>query len=244
MWLRAFETAAGYPGYGTSDLPIPAEHLSGAAMVSLLLRRHVAFALTLAALASLVSLAAAAEKTAADLLPASVVGYLEVPEPAKLVSLVLDHPLAGEVAQAPEYEQALNSPQFQQFQAALKQLEDRLGEKWPAALASLTSGGMFVGFDLPTQAGVVLLQAKDAECSAKARGAFLDLARQAGEAQGNANLVKDDTHRGVAINIVGDAQLAVLDRWVVNANKGAALRMVIDAHAGEGGTLAADDQFQ
>ncbi len=211
-------------------------------MSLLLTRSRTLIAAALVALTT--SYAVAAEKSAAELLPASVVGYLDVPEPAKLVSLVVDHPLAGEVANAPEYEQALGSPQFQHFQAALKAMEDRLGEKWPAALASLTSGGMVVGFDLPTQAGVVLLQAKDDEFATKVRSAFLELARQAAADQGNANLVKEDSHRDVSISIVGDAQMAILGRWLVISNKGSLLRMVIDANAGEGETLAADEQFQ
>ena len=41
------------------------------------------------------------EKTPADLLPESVVAYLEVPRPADTVGLVLDHPLAQEGRPSP-----------------------------------------------------------------------------------------------------------------------------------------------
>src|SRR4029450_2646702 len=84
----------------------------------------------------------AGEKTAPDLLPASVVGYLEVPAPGKVVDLVLDHPLTAEVIRAPEYEKALQTPEYQKFAAVLKRWEERLGQRWPAALAELTRGGL------------------------------------------------------------------------------------------------------
>ena len=95
--------------------------------------------------------APAADKTAADLLPASIVAYLEVPQSGKVVDLVLDHPLTAEVIKAPEYQQALQTPQYQKFAGALKQFEDRLGMKWREAVGGLTSGGLTVGFDLPTR---------------------------------------------------------------------------------------------
>src|SRR5688572_17969519 len=72
---------------------------------------------------------AAAEKTATELLPGSIVGYLEVPQPGKILDVVLDHPLAKEIEQQPEYQQALETPQYQQLQAATKLVEDRLGMK-------------------------------------------------------------------------------------------------------------------
>src|SRR6188768_3870675 len=80
------------------------------------------------------SFAIAAEKTASDLLPPTTIGYLEIPQPAKVLSLVLDHPLAKEIEQQPNYQKALARRDYQQFQAAVALLEDKLGMKWrPAA---------------------------------------------------------------------------------------------------------------
>ena len=112
-------------------------------------------------LLALASAARAAEKTALDLLPPTTVGYLEVPQPGKVLGVVLDHPLAREIAQQPGYQKALGGREYQQVQAALKLVEDKLGKNWRQAFGSLTSGGLYVGFDLPTQGIVALLQADD-----------------------------------------------------------------------------------
>src|SRR4029450_4969491 len=65
----------------------------------------------------------AAEKTARDLLPASTMVYVEVPEPGKLIDLALDHPLARQIAEAPEYRQALERPEGKRFEGVLKEVE-------------------------------------------------------------------------------------------------------------------------
>lgn len=208
------------------------------------LRLASPLAAMLCAVAFWVPSAAAAEKTAAELLPASVVGYLEVPQPGQAIGLVLDHPLAGEVAKAPEYQQAIQSPQYQHFQAALTQFEERLGTKWREALGSLTSGGLTVAFDLPTQGVVALAQGKDEQCAEKALKAACELANQAAGAEGRAEVVKEDKHADTAIFQIGEAHLAVQGKWLIVSNKKPLLRTVIDLHQEAGETLAADGQFQ
>src|SRR5262245_36441822 len=75
----------------------------------------------------------AAEKSAAELLPASIVGYLEVQQPGKTLDLVLDHPLAARFQEQPEFKAALQTPQYERLTAALKRLEEQLGMPWRKA---------------------------------------------------------------------------------------------------------------
>jgi hypothetical protein len=146
------------------------------------------FALGLVVLAFLAAcpLLSAADKTAAELLPGSIVGYAEIPQPGKLLDLVLDHPLAKQIEQTPEYQQALKSPQYEQGLALLKQVEDKLGMPWREAARSLTSGGTYIGFDLPTQGVLSMSQAADEQLAAKAQTASLDLIRQIASGSGTA----------------------------------------------------------
>ncbi len=188
--------------------------------------------------------AAAADKSAAELLPASVVGYLEVPAPGKIVELVLNHAIAAEVTKAPEYEKALQSPEFQKFAAVLKRLEDRLGQKWPEAAAGLTSGGLAVGFDLPTRGTVAIAQASDEQAAEKARASLAALAEEITREQGRPDAVQKDEHRGTSIHSAGEASLAVVGKWIILANKKPLVLAVLDSYHGQGETLAGDDQFQ
>ena len=103
----------------------------------------------------------AAEKTAAELFPPTTVGYLEVPQPGKLVSVVLDHPLTQEIANQPGYQKALAGREYEQIQAVLKVAAEKLGMNGRQAVASLTDGGLSIGFDLPTQGFAALAKATD-----------------------------------------------------------------------------------
>jgi len=188
--------------------------------------------------------APAADKTAADLLPASIVGYLEVPHSGKVLDLVLDHPLTAEVIKAPEYQQALQTPGYQKFAAALKQVEDRLGMKWREAVGGLTSGGLTVGFDLPTRGSVIIAQAKDEQLAQKAQATLIELARDVAKEQGNPEAIKQDEHRGAAVYSAGEGHLAVVGQWLILSNKKPLVLAVLDSYHGQGETLAADQQFQ
>ncbi|HEX5102166.1 MAG TPA: hypothetical protein VFV87_00035, partial [Pirellulaceae bacterium] len=59
-------------------------------------RRFLALGLAVVALGWCQPLVAV-DKTAAELLPGSVVAYAEIPHPGKILDTVLDHPLAAEI---------------------------------------------------------------------------------------------------------------------------------------------------
>ncbi len=186
----------------------------------------------------------AADKTAADLLPASVVAYLDVPAPGKVVDLALAHPLSAAVIQAPEYQKAIQSNDYQRFAAVLKRLEDRLGQKWSAAATNLTSGGLTVAFDLPTRGTVALAQAADEQTAEKARAALVELAEEITREQGRPGAIQKSDHRDTAIHSAGEAHLAVVGKWLILSNKKPLVLAVLDGYHGQGETLAADAQFQ
>jgi hypothetical protein len=147
------------------------------------------------------------------------VGYLEVARPPQVLSLVLDHPLAGEVQKLPPYQQALQTPQYEQFAAAIKRLEEQLGMPWRQAAGTLTSGGLYFGFDLPSQ-GVIALARADGDAQAEqAQAAALDLARSIAAARGQPDPVKQDEHRGVMVYEIGPVSFATCGPWLIAANK-------------------------
>jgi hypothetical protein len=188
--------------------------------------------------------AIAAEKTAADLLPASIVGYLEIRQPGKTLDVILDHPLALELQKQPPYQQALQSPQYEHVRAAVKRVEDQLGLPWRQAASGLTSGGLYVGFDLPSQGVVVLAQAADEKVAEKALAIALDLVRSMAAGGGQPDPVKQDEHRDVKIYAVGDAHFAVCGKWIIATNKRLLAWMSIENYLTPGSSLSGDDQFQ
>lgn len=186
----------------------------------------------------------AAEKTAAELFPPTTVGYLEVPQPSKLASVVLDHPLTKEIAAQPGYQKALQGREYQQVQAVLRVVEDKLGMNWRRAMASLTDGGLSFGFDLPTQGIAALAQTSDESLALKARDAVLELARADAAAKGRPDPVQEDDVRGVAIYQLGDVHIAVLGKWLLATNKRLLLAMVLENYLGNSTSLGSNEQFQ
>ena len=188
--------------------------------------------------------APAAEKTAADYLPNSVVGVLEMPQPGKVLDVVVEHPLAAQVIGAPEYQAVLARPEYQKFAAALAQFEKQLGLPWREAAAALTGGGLTAAFDLPTQGVVVLAEAKDAALAEKARNSLVDLARAAAADGGNPDAVQADEHRGITLHRIGPGYLAVRDQWLIVSNKQALVYSVLDQFLEPGETLGGDEQYR
>ena len=122
--------------------------LSGTIIMSSRLISRFAI-LTLALLSG--SVLRGAEKTPRELLPVSTVAYFEIPQPKKLIDTVVDHPIVEKVKQHPDVQKALESPQYGQFEQVLQVVEAKLGMQWRPGLTALTEGGVFVGFDLPSQ---------------------------------------------------------------------------------------------
>ena len=193
---------------------------------------------------ALTSSGLAGDKSAADLLPESTVAYLEIPQPGKILDTILDHPLAEQVQKQPDYQKAIATPEYEKFLAALKLVEDKLGMKWREGAKSLTSGGAYVGFDLPTQGVAVLTQAQDEALAIKARDTFLELARAGAAAGGQPDPIKQDELRGITVYQIGEAHFAVLGKWLLASNKQPLVFMIIENHLTDNETLADDSQFQ
>ena len=115
---------------------------------------------------------------------------------------------------------------------------------WREAAGSFTSGGLTMGFDLPTRGTVALAQAKDEGLAAKAHAALVQLAQETAKEQGNPAAIKQDEHRGVAIYSAGEAHSATVGKWLIFANKKPLVLAVLDSYHSQGETLAADSQFQ
>lgn len=213
------------------------------------MRRRIWIYLTLVILPLLFALvpvanAPAAEKTALELLPPTTIGYLEVTRPAEVIELIADHPLTHELVQQPAYQKAIDGRQFQQVQAALKVIEEKTGTTWRKALEASATGGLYVGFDLPTQGMAALLQAADESAATKAREAILAVVRAEAAANGRPDPVKQDELRGVTIYQIDKVYLAMLDKFLLVSNKSLLVNMVLENYLGSGVSLGSDEQFQ
>lgn len=187
----------------------------------------------------------AAEKTPRDLLPATVIGYAEVPQPGRLLDGVLEHPLTKQLQALPEYQQALGRPEYQKGLETLAAIEKQLGEKFRPAVGKLTHGGIYFGFDLASQGVVLIAKAQDAACAEKARDTAFELIRGAAKENGGGDPIKFGEHRGIKSYQVGELRLAVHEGWIIAANKSLTLSFVLNNLLDDKPeSLAGEAQFQ
>jgi hypothetical protein len=208
-------------------------------MAAFLARVGLAFLLALSASWSL-----AAEKTAPQLLPASVVAYVEIPRPAKWIDGVLDHPLAAEVMAHPDYQKYLASPQYRQYQEVMDAVEAKLGMPLRTAATMLSAEGIYLGGDLAAQGAVVLVQSSDEKCMETARETFVELARAQATKQGRGDPIKVEKEGDIDVYSLGETYYATHGRWLIVTKKPVLLRAVLNNFGNESSSLAQDSQFQ
>ena len=194
--------------------------------------------------------AAAAEQSAADLLPASTLFYAEVGRPKDVIGLALDHPLMKQLQQAPEYRQAMETPQFRQFREVVALVEQRAVVRWRPALETITGGGAVVAFEPSTQGVVVLVRSEDPKTTERVRDAVLSLAREDAKNKGQPDPVQTKAYRGLTGYRIGENRMVGLGPWLLVSNKPRLATAVadtfLDAEKGEKGeqsTLAQDAEF-
>ncbi|MGI8978665.1 MAG: DUF3352 domain-containing protein [Pirellulaceae bacterium] len=188
--------------------------------------------------------ALAADKSPREMMPLSTVVYAEMPQPQKLLDAVLDHPSVVELQNHPDYKKAMEADQPQHFLAVLKMIEDKLGMKWRPAVTTLTGGGVYVAFDLPTLGTAVLTKSTDQDLAKKAIDTILDLARAEAANRGAGDPVTSDEYKGIKFYGLGPVQYANLGPYLLTTNKPLLTRLMIDTYQGENPSLASDEQFQ
>ena len=189
---------------------------------------------------------AGAEKSAAELLPASTLFYAEIAEPKKLIGLVLDNPAVARVTDSPQYRAALDAPQYKEFMAALGAVEQRAGVKWRPALEAITGGGVVIAIEPSTQGGLLMVRSADVKTTAAVRDALMGLARDDAKAKGKPDPVSQETYRELTTYRSAENTLLEMGPWLVSTNKPALATIVADAYLdgpADGASLAESEEF-
>ncbi|MEX2188310.1 MAG: hypothetical protein WD875_15995 [Pirellulales bacterium] len=188
--------------------------------------------------------AAAASKSAAELLPASTVFYAEVARPGELVDTLLGHPLRKRVESLDAYRAAVLSKQYLQFNFGLAVAEAAVGMKWDEAVKTLAGDGVFLGIDAGTQGGVVLVHATDAKKLAAVRDKLFAFVRSDARNKGKDDPIEEIEYRGVKAYKLGEGYAATLGPWLMLTNKTETGKLVIDRAAdAKESTLAGKMEF-
>lgn len=165
-----------------------------------------------------------ANRAAAEVFPASTIGYVEVQPPGQVVRFLLDHPLRERIEGLPQVKSGLKSKQFAAFLTGLGFVQVYTGMEWEESLDTLAGRGVSVGFDPATEAfGAVFVSAKPDKLPTLYKG-LLRLANQ-----NNKNAVQQGEYRDLKAYSVGKQLflIPVKDRVFVS-NKKAMVKQMTD----------------
>ncbi|WP_372896770.1 hypothetical protein [Stieleria sp.] len=181
-------------------------------------------------------------RTAAELLPASVVAYVEVPRLGDVIELVADHPLRQSIQDMPAVRAIGSSDQVRPLRDGIAAFEGGMGRPWDEALTVLTDGGIHLAFDAPTQGAALLIKSSSREQLERFRGVVLALSQLG---QGNFGIARQADYRGFTAYALNDnIKLALVDHWFLMTNKPELGKSIIDRYLdGDKHSLAASDSF-
>lgn len=184
-----------------------------------------------------------AEKTAAEMLPASTLAYMEINQPKDLIPLLLDHPLRKDIEQSAAFRQAIANPGFKKFQEVVALIEQRAGVEWRPALEQIGGDQLVIAFEPLTQGVVMLAKPSDMKTADSVREALFSLARDDATQHGKPDPVEAKTYRGLKAYHMGEAIVADLGPWLMISNKKGLAQHVADAFLDGGAALAGEAQF-
>ncbi len=189
--------------------------------------------------------AAAAEKTAAELLPETTVLYAELTNPAELLETVMNHPVRKKLDGIDDYQKALQSDQMREFQAVLQVVETQIGMDWQTAVKTLTGGGVVAAVDAHTEGVVVMIRATDEQKLTKTVDTLLELARTDAANKGNPDPIQAAEYRGISAYRGGKARMAVCGPWLLITNKNDLGKLLLDNYLdGSSNSLANAERFR
>jgi len=195
--------------------------------------------------AALQSYTLAEEKQAVNLLPDSTVIYGEITQPAKLWSVILEHPLRDQVLELDAIKQRLAGPEMADMKKGVAFIEQQIGMSWQKGLSTVTKGGIYFAVDSKTQGVALLIKADDQKTLEKLRDIYINIARNDAEKKGKPDPVTEADYRELHAYKIGKATFTTIDNWLIIANKNTLGESIADAYLdGSETTLATNSRFQ
>jgi len=185
------------------------------------------------------------DRHAADLLPATVGIYVEVPQPKELLGQIIDHPIYQKLSEADTYKQALQQPQFVQLRGAVALVELRIGRTWRSALEALFDKGIVVAVDVKTKGVAIVTHSSATGLVDQTRDVILSFIGEDAKKKGNADPTKAAEYRGIKAYQIDKGKFATFDGWVVVTNNDDLGKNIIDRYLDRtADSLATSQRFQ
>lgn len=172
---------------------------------------------------------AAADASAADLLDADCLLYVELTDPPALVQRLQNHPLGARIAAHETLGPVLSSPEVTKLRLGVGFVELGLATPWPRLVDQLTAGGVHLAIDARTKQPSLLLRGRDSQSLTQLRERALKLMRDEARRKGAPDPAAEAAHRGVATYRLNGQSAAQCGPWLFASPSPEAVHALIDA---------------
>jgi hypothetical protein len=205
------------------------------------LRQPVAI---LALLPSLAATGFADERTAAEILPPSVVVFAEIRQPQELLKTVYDHHLVRRLQELEPVRSALEKKPYLDFKAGVAIVESQMGLPWRRIVGQATGNGIALAIDAKTHGAAILARATDEGTQSKLVETLANLATQDAKTKDKPDPVKTTNYRGIKVYAVDKNKFTVAEGWLVATNNDELGKQIVDRILDKPqASLAGDAQF-
>lgn len=202
------------------------------------------FLLLAAILTGICRNSSADDRSAAEVLPPSVVLFAEIPNPGGITQEFRGHPLVREIRNHEAWKKVTSSPDFAKAMIGVALLEFKLGMTWQKALATLTEGGVALGVDAESKGVVILSRSRDSAGLTKIVDSLVQMARDDARGKGKSDPIKTLDYRGVTVFQAQGFGFAQVDSWLAIGNESELGKEVIDRILdGNSESLATNEAF-
>lgn len=182
---------------------------------------------------------------AAELLPPSTVGFVEIVPIPQIFETILDHPLRQKLESLDPVKAAYEKKEFLDFKAGVAAVESQLGLPWRKIITKVMGDGAFVAIDAKTQGLAIMLRAQDETTQTKLVETLANLAKLDAVTKGKTDPVKTAEYRGVKGYAIDKTNMVILGRWMVLSNKNELVKWIADCYLDRPAeTLASNGVFQ
>ena len=159
----------------------------------------------------------------AHLLPAKTTFYVELTDPGELISTIFDHPLRAKVEALPVYQQAIQSPQYQQSMMGVEMVENLFGMSWREAIETFAFGGIAVAGDFSSEGVAIVFHGKDAKSMEMFRDRVLGFA-----ALDKDRKLQHVEYRGIKAHRLDEIRFAVYENKLLITNQSDLGKAILD----------------
>jgi hypothetical protein len=161
-------------------------------------------------------------------IPASVVAYVEIQDPAAAIELILQHSLTENLLELEQVKMGLASPEMAVAKIIIGTLEEQLQKSWPEMIEIVTKQGASIAWDQKSQGVIFVSRAESGHGLSEIVKAILGWVNLEARMNQRAKPYQGEDYRGHRILKFRNAAIARVDDWFLASNQIELVKQTMD----------------